>query len=102
MIAVQPHADGSILPVRAKPGAKANAVMEPHGGALRVSVTAAPEAGKANAAIAELLAEALNIKKARITLLTGETSRNKRFLIEGLTPDDLFARIDAALQPTLF
>ncbi len=62
-----------------------------------MAVTAAPERGKANAAIAEVLSEALNLKGLHISLLTGETSRDKRFLIEDITADDLRSRLDACL-----
>ena len=102
MIAVQAHAEGSILPVRAKPGAKADAVLDERDGALRVAVTAAPEKGRANEAIVAVLADALNWKRSRIMLLSGATSRQKRFLIAGLQPCDLLARLDAALTPTMF
>jgi uncharacterized protein (TIGR00251 family) len=102
MISVRPHPQGTILPVRANPGARKNTVVDEHAGALRVAVTAAPEQGKANEAIVAVLAEALNWKKSRIMLLTGETSRTKTFLIAGLTTDQVLARIDAALTPTQF
>ncbi len=102
MIDVTEHPQGAVLPVRAKPGARRNELLDEHAGALRVSVTAAPEQGKANDAIIAVLAENLNLRRSQISLLTGPTSKIKRFLIEGIRPDDLLARIDAALTPTLF
>src|SRR5438132_1411153 len=98
MIAVEPHGQGSILPVRAQPGAKVNAVRDEHGGALRVAVTAPPERGRANAAIIALLADALSCKASQIALLSGATARRKRFLILGLSPEELRARIAVALE----
>ena len=62
MIRFEAHAQGTILPVRAHPGARRNEIRGEHDGALRVSVTAAPEKGKANKAIIELLAEALGLR----------------------------------------
>ena len=44
---------------------------------LRVSVTAAPDKGKANAALIKLLAKHFDLPKSAITLLRGETSRIK-------------------------
>jgi uncharacterized protein YggU (UPF0235/DUF167 family) len=93
VIAVAAHAQGAILPVRAQPGARRNALLGEHAGALRVAVTAAPERGKANAAIAAVLADALACKASQIALLSGETAREKRFLIVGLTPEELLSRI---------
>lgn len=48
---------------------------------LRVHVTAAPEAGKANAAVQKLLAKALGLPKSRLDLVRGATSRDKVFAI---------------------
>jgi uncharacterized protein len=97
-IAIVPHADGSILPVVAQPGARRNAVLGERAGALRVAVTAPPDKGKANAAIQALLAERLGCKAAQVALISGATSRQKRFLIGGLDPETLRRRL-AALIP---
>ncbi len=102
MIKVSEHAEGSILPVWAKPGAKKNAIVDEHDGALRVSVTAPPEGGKANEAIVEALAEGLSLRRSQIVLIAGAGARAKRFLVREIGPDDLLARIDAALTPTMF
>jgi uncharacterized protein YggU (UPF0235/DUF167 family) len=102
MIAVMSHARGVILPVRAKAGAKANELIDERDGALRVAVTAPPEGGRANEAIVRVLADSLNLRTSQITLLTGAGSRSKRFLVAGITAEDLVNRIEAALEPTLF
>ena len=60
---------------------------------IALAVTAAPERGKANEAIAGVLAEALGLRPSQVGLLSGETSREKRFLIVGLGPEDVLARI---------
>jgi uncharacterized protein YggU (UPF0235/DUF167 family) len=65
---------------------------------LKVSVTQAPEKGKANKALVELLAKGLALRKSQIELLSGETSAHKRFLIRGLKPDELLRRIEAVLD----
>jgi uncharacterized protein len=97
-IAIVAHEDGSILPVVAQPGARRNAVLGERAGALRVAVTAPPDKGKANAAIQAMLAECLGRKAGRIALVSGATSRQKRFLIGGLDPEALRLRL-AALMP---
>lgn len=68
--------------MRASPGAKANAVAGLWRGAggevrLAVKVTAAPDKGKANAAIVALLAKALRLPKSALLVAAGETSRLK-------------------------
>ncbi len=74
MIDVIPHARGAVLRVRVQPGAKKDALLGERAGALRVSVTAAPERGKANEAVVELLARSLGLKRSAVTLIAGETS----------------------------
>ncbi len=100
MIAVSAHASGVILPVLAHPGAKRNAILGERAGALRVAVTTPPERGKANEAIQTVLAQCLGIKAARITLISGATSRQKRFLIEGIDPPALLGQLAHLLPRT--
>ncbi|MFT5525744.1 MAG: hypothetical protein ACI9HK_003714, partial [Pirellulaceae bacterium] len=60
---------------------------------LKVSVTQAPEKGKANRAIAEFLAKMLGLKKSQIRLLNGEKCSEKEFLIAAIAMDELRDRI---------
>ena len=73
--------DGCILPVRVHPGARANAVTGTHDGALKISLTTPPTDGRANEALIVFIAEHLRIPRARVTLLTGATSRSKTLRI---------------------
>lgn len=96
-LTITPHAEGSLLAVRAQPGARKNAVLGEHGGALKVAVTAPPEDGRANEALTELLREWLGLKRSQVELAGGATNRNKQFLIRGLSPAELSARVAAKL-----
>lgn len=49
---------------------------------IRIYVTAPPDKGKANAAVQKLLAKSLGIAKSRLTLLRGDTSRDKLFRVD--------------------
>ena len=71
--------DAVLLHVRVQPKARANAVKGWHGDALRVSVTAPPEDGKANSAVIALLAETFDIAPSSIRLVRGVASRDKWF-----------------------
>jgi len=95
MIELTEHPQGTILMVRAQPGAKRDQILGERGGALRVAVSAAPERGRANTSVRSVLAEALGCKISQIDLVSGATSREKRFLIAGLTPAEVSARVDA-------
>jgi hypothetical protein len=68
-----------LLHVRVQPKARTNAVKGWHRDALRVSVTAAPEDGKANRAVIALLAETFDVAPSSINLVRGATSRDKWF-----------------------
>src|SRR5438132_12928987 len=98
MIVITEDARGCILPVRAQPGARRNAVVGEHAGALKVAVTAPPQDGRANEAIAEVLHEALQLKRPQVELLRGQTSRAKSFLIRGLTRLELEKRVMAFVE----
>lgn len=97
MIELKPHPEGVILPVRAQPGARANAIRGTQAGALKVAVTQIAEKGKATKAVADLLCKKLDLKKSELELIAGETSQDKRFLVRGISVDDLHQRIAGAL-----
>ena len=94
---LQTHPSGVILPVQAHPGARKNEFKGVQNGLLKVSVTQVPEQGKANKAIIEFLAKGLKLRKSQITLLSGETSGQKKFLIEGITLEELAEKLRSAV-----
>jgi hypothetical protein len=72
---------GAEFALRVTPGARqAGLTAGPEG--LRCTVTAPPEDGRANRAVAELLAHALGVAKSRLTLVRGATSRDKLFRLD--------------------
>ncbi len=97
MVSLEQTANGLILPVKAQPGARRNGVTGVHDGALKVSVSQAPEKVKATAAIVNVLADSLGIKKNQIELLSGQTSTHKKFLIRGIDLEELTKRISELL-----
>ena len=89
MIQISAHSEGCVLAVRAQPGARRNAIVGEQAGALKVAVTAPPDKGRANEAIVEVLAESLGLKRSQVELVSGQTSRAKKFLVRGLTAESL-------------
>ncbi|MCF6433757.1 DUF167 domain-containing protein [Leisingera sp. MMG026] len=73
---------GVEIAVRAAPKAARNAIV-PAEGVLKISVTAAPENGKANDAVRSLLAAAMGTAASNLVLHRGATSRNKVFVYNG-------------------
>ncbi len=89
---------GVLLPVRLTPGARHNAISgmaEDADGTcrLKVSVTAAPKGGKANAALVALLAKSWGLPQSAISIKSGATARAKTLLVAG-RPGPLLARIE--------
>lgn len=64
--------------------------------ALKLSVTAAPEDGKANAAVLKLLAKAWGIPRTSLSVASGATARRKIVHVSGNGPT-LAHRINAWL-----
>jgi uncharacterized protein (TIGR00251 family) len=78
--------DGTLLlSLKVVPGAKQTKIVGPLGDALKVMVAAPPEAGAANAAVIELLANALGLSRRQIVLTTGLTSPRKTAQIAGIS-----------------
>jgi uncharacterized protein (TIGR00251 family) len=85
------------LAVKVTSKASRDALLGWHGEALKVSVTAVPERGKANAAVLALLADALRVPKSAVVLLRGDSSSQKQFEIAGLDEAELRERIAALI-----
>lgn len=75
---------GTEIAVRVTPKASRNAIVF-DGSVLRVSVTVAPENGKANDAVQALLATAIGVAKSDLELKRGQTSRDKLFVYLGVS-----------------
>jgi uncharacterized protein (TIGR00251 family) len=81
---IREHKDGVTIAVRAQPGAKRTKVVGVHGDELKIAVQAPPIEGRANGALIAFLSETLGVAKSKITLLNGELSRSKVFLVRGV------------------
>lgn len=97
--------DGVRLAVRLTPKASSARIIglieDGSGGvALKVAVTAPPEAGKANDALLALLAETLGLKRRDLHLALGAADRRKLVHIAG-DPAALAARLEERLAPWL-
>ncbi|MHB0913282.1 MAG: DUF167 domain-containing protein [Armatimonadota bacterium] len=81
------------LTVRVNPRSSRNQITGWQGDVLTVKLTAPPVEGAANKACAEFLADRLGVRKSQVSLVSGATSRDKVFEIEGLTREEVMARI---------
>ena len=87
--------DGPVarVTVRVQPGARKEGVLGFSDGVLRVRVTASPVEGKANAAVANLLARILGVRWSQVTILRGVRSRDKVLRVEGLSQEETEERL---------
>ena len=90
---IDPTPTGARLWIAARPGAPRSELREVVGDQLKIALAAPPEKGKANKELIRLLAQTLGLRKADVALTSGATSRNKIVEIQGLTPDQIRARL---------
>jgi uncharacterized protein len=83
-LSIQVIAGGVCISVLVSAGSSASKVRGVHGGALKVAVRAAPEKGKANAEVEEVLADFFSVGKRSVSVISGQTSRNKQVQIVGI------------------
>jgi uncharacterized protein (TIGR00251 family) len=88
------HGGALVVDVIVQPRASRAGVGPAVGDRLRVSVTAPPVDGKANAAVIEAVADAFSVRRADVTIIRGETGRRKTLRIAGATLAAL-ARVSA-------
>ena len=84
-LAIRETAQGVILPVKAVPGASRDRIVGVLGDSLKIATSAAPEKGKANAAIVSILAKALRADARNVQLTSGSANQRKEFLILGIS-----------------
>jgi uncharacterized protein YggU (UPF0235/DUF167 family) len=94
--------DGVRIRVHARPGARRDAIegLRPEADgsvALKLAVRAVPEDGKANAAIAKLLAAEWKMPQSALRLIGGAQDRRKLFHLAG-EPRALLARLEGWLR----
>lgn len=80
------------LAIKAIPNAPRSEVTGWLGEALKVKVHAPPVEGRANAALCAFLAETFGLPRRAVTVLRGDTSRQKTVRLDGLTLADVVAR----------
>ena len=94
---VQSVPGGVMLTVRVTPRAHRSEIAGADGQALRIKLHAPPVEGAANAALCEFLAKQLGVRKGAVTLVAGQTSRNKVVRVQGATADHVRRILGKAL-----
>jgi len=81
------------LAIKAIPNAPRNAMAGWLGDALKVKVHAPALEGRANEELCEFIADTLGLPKRAVTVAMGDKSRQKVLHIDGLTLDEVRARL---------
>jgi uncharacterized protein (TIGR00251 family) len=77
--------DGSVIfAVRAQPRASRSEVIGELDGALKIRLAAPPVDGQANEELIHFLAKLFGVSRKQVSILSGQTSKNKLIRVDGL------------------
>jgi uncharacterized protein (TIGR00251 family) len=94
---------GIILDIKVRPLAGKQELRYDKHERIRCSIKSAPEKGRANEEVVTLIARLCKIPLSDVTIVAGQTSRNKRVKIEtSLTREQIIDLLGLAKQLTLF
>ena len=77
--------EGVVVNVRAQPRSSRAGIEGVVADALKVRLRSAPVDGKANKELIETLADAFGLPKSMVVFKSGETSKQKRILLAGVS-----------------
>jgi uncharacterized protein YggU (UPF0235/DUF167 family) len=77
-----------VVPGSARPG-----IVGRYGDGWKVRVAEAPERGRANDAVLELLAESLAVPRRDVELVSGHRTRDKVVELHGIAEDEAMRRL---------
>ena len=86
---IRDTAQGAQFALRVQPRSSRNAITGVIGDAVKLAITAPPVDGKANQAVVDYLAKLFSVPKSSITILSGESGRNKLIAVRGLTAEQV-------------
>ena len=90
---MKPPPGSCTIAIKAIPNAPRSEVIGWLGDALKVKVHAPPVEGRANEVLCEFLADELDLPRRAVTVLRGDTSRQKVLRIDGRSLAELKAKL---------
>ena len=87
------HLPVTRLKVKVVPGASRTQIAGWLGDALKIRVSAPPEKGRANAAVAAVVAEALGLPAGSAVVVAGKSSPRKQVEVHGLCREEIVRRL---------
>jgi uncharacterized protein (TIGR00251 family) len=82
-----------VIDVRVIPRAGRSGIAGVRDNAVLVRLAAAPVDGAANAELIEVIAGLLGVPKRAVTIVSGDRSRHKRVLVDGISEADAASRL---------
>jgi hypothetical protein len=86
-----------ILDLYIQPKSSRSRIVGLHDGSIKLTITAPPVEGKANAQVTAFFAKLFKIPKSAVTILSGHQGRHKRIGVTGINQ----AKIKQILAPLL-
>jgi len=83
MLSIQKADDGVIFKIKVQPGAARNEIVGVQGDTLKIKIGAPAVKEKANKALIDFLAGKLGVKKSKVEIVSGHTSRIKKIKVLG-------------------
>jgi len=91
---IQEVDEGVIFTAKVVPGSSRTSVCGLLDGMVKIKIAAAPEKGKANQYLIELLAKQLGVKKNAVSIISGKTKAIKRMQVLGISPETLLKKLN--------
>ncbi|MCI0525644.1 MAG: DUF167 domain-containing protein [Acidobacteria bacterium] len=88
MIKLTAKDDGISFAVRVQPRSSKSGVAGELDGALKIRLAAPPVDGEANEELIRLLAKLFGVPRQQITLISGQTSKNKLVRVSGISIEE--------------
>jgi uncharacterized protein len=98
MLEIKETKHGVQFKVKVQPRASKNELSGLLDDALKVRLTSPPVEGEANTACIKLFSTLLNTAKSNISIISGETSRNKTLEVRGLSLEQVKQKLEQALN----
>lgn len=86
---IQEHPDGVVIKIKVQPRASKSRIAGVLGDAIKVTLTAPPVDGAANAACVEFFAALMEVPKNRVEIISGHTGRTKLLKIYGINSEQV-------------
>jgi uncharacterized protein len=92
--------DAITFAVRVQPRASKSGVVGELDGALKIRLAAPPVDGEANEELIRLLAKLFDAPRKWVSILSGQTSKNKIVRVSGISAEEVERALAEALSPS--